>query len=112
MFECICALQGKTCSLKLDAMQNLDDFVNDLQDMNTLLNKAQPPQGYMELQLVNMALHQLISSFYGDQIKLIVDSYHGDLSAITSLDFLVTTLHNCDIFDGKDFGGAPTHPLG
>ena len=82
-----------------------------------MLNKAQPPQGYNELQLANMVLHQLVLSHYADQIKLIVNSYHGNAMALPSLDSLVTSLCNHDIFDGKDFGGAPNvtssgcHPI-
>ena len=72
-----------------------------------MLNMANPPQGYTELQLVNLALHQLATSRYGEQIKLIVNSYHGNTSAFPTLDSLVNALRNHDIFDGKDFGGAP-----
>jgi len=73
-----------------------------------MLNEVQPLQGYTELQLINMTLHQLLSSRYADQIKLIVNSYHGNTLAIPSLDSLVTALRNCDIFDRKTYGGAPS----
>ena len=85
IFERICALQEKLQKLVLEPHQDLDDFVNELHDINTMLNKANPPQGYSELQLVNMVLHQLQASCYSDQIKAIMTAYHIDSSAITSL---------------------------
>ena len=65
-FEHICALQEKLQKLVLAPHQDLDDFDNELHDINMMLNEANPPQGYSELQLVNMVLHQLQASHYSD----------------------------------------------
>ena len=107
MFEWICALQDKIWKVLLTPQQDLDDFVNEICDANTTLNEAQPSQGYTELQLVNIMLHQLQTSWYADQIKLIMMAYHASSFTFMSLNSVIQALHNQDIFDGKDFGGAP-----
>ena len=106
-FKCICALQEKLWKLALAPHQDLDDFVNELCDIFTMLNEANPPQGYSELQLVNMVLHQLQASHYSDQIKAIMTAYHMDSSAITSLESIIQTLCIHDIFEGKEYWGTP-----
>ena len=42
-FERICALQDKLRKLNLSPYQDLDDFVNELHDINMTLNEANPP---------------------------------------------------------------------
>ena len=93
--------------MQLTPQQDLDDFINEICDVNTTLNEAQQPQGYTELQLVNIALHQLQTSQYADQIKSIMTAYHASSFTFTSLDLVIQALCNWDIFDGKDFSGAP-----
>ena len=61
-FERINKLQDKVRHLQLSSTQDLDDFINEMRDINSMLNMANPPQGYTELQLVNLALHQLAAS--------------------------------------------------
>ena len=58
-FKCICSLKDKLQKLHLAPHQDLDDFIKELPDINMTLYEATPPQGYSELQLVNMVLHQL-----------------------------------------------------
>ena len=93
--------------MQLTPQQDLDDFINEICDVNTTLNEAQPSQGYTKLQLVNIVLHQLWTSPYADQIKSIITAYHASSFAFTSLDLVIQALCHWDIFDGKDFGGAP-----
>ena len=91
-FECICALQDKLWKFNHYPHQDLNDFVNELHDINMTLDESNLPQGYSELQLVNLVLHQLQDSHCSDQIKAIMMAYHTDSSAIMSLDSIVQTL--------------------
>ena len=58
--ERILQLQDSLRQIKLSDSQDLDDFVNEMRDINLQLSEV--GQGFTEFQLVNLALHQLGSS--------------------------------------------------
>jgi len=77
MFEWMCSIQDKIRKVQLSPQQDLDNFVNEIHNVNMTLNEAQPHKGIPSFRMVNIMLHQLQTLQYADQIKLIMTAYHA-----------------------------------